>query len=111
MSKVRKNRSLTPMLAAVCATDASAQPAINRTVLPVQEPRTPHSSVFDVRNAKLPPRVYVKPPAGAPNVVIVLIDDLGFGAMSTFGGPIQTRALDRLAANGLRYNNFHTTAL
>jgi arylsulfatase len=111
MSKVRKNRSLTPMLAAVCATAASAQPAINRTVLPVQEPRVPHSTVFDVRNAKLPPRVDVKPPAGAPNVVIVLIDDLGFGATSTFGGPIQTRALDRLAANGLRYNNFHTTAL
>ncbi|HEX5640295.1 MAG TPA: arylsulfatase [Burkholderiaceae bacterium] len=111
MSKATKNVSLTPMLAAICATAASAQPAINRTVLPVQEPRTPHSTVFDVRNAKLPAQFDVKPPAGAPNVVIVLIDDLGFGATSTFGGPIQTRALDRLAANGLRYNNFHTTAL
>ncbi|OYW98431.1 MAG: arylsulfatase, partial [Bosea sp. 32-68-6] len=46
-----------------------------------------------------------------PNVVIVLIDDLGFGAPSTFGGPIGTRTLDQLAENGLRFNNFHTTAL
>ena len=47
----------------------------------------------------------------APNVVIVLIDDIGFSGPSTFGGPIQTPTLDKLAANGLRYNNFHTTAL
>jgi len=102
---------LTPVLAAVCATAASAQPAVNRTVLPVQEPRIPPSTTFDVRNAKMPKRFDVKAPAGAPNVVIVLIDDLGFGATSTFGGPIRTDVLDKLAANGLRYNNFHTTAL
>jgi len=102
---------ITPVLAAVCATAASAQPAVNRTVLPVQEPRIPPSTTFDVRNAKMPKRFDVKAPAGAPNVVIVLIDDLGFGATSTFGGPIRTDVLDKLAANGLRYNNFHTTAL
>ncbi|MBY0443170.1 MAG: arylsulfatase [Mycobacteriaceae bacterium] len=51
------------------------------------------------------------PPAGAPNVVVVLLDDVGFGAPSTFGGPIPTPALDRIAQNGLRYNQFHTTAL
>jgi arylsulfatase len=102
---------LAPVLAAVCATTASAQPAGNRTVLPVQEPRIPPSMTFDVRNAKTPQRFDVKAPAGAPNVVIVLIDDLGFGATSTFGGPIRTDVLDKLAANGLRYNNFHTTAL
>ena len=111
MSKAMKNVSLTPILAAVCATAASAQPAINRTVLPVQEPRIPASTTFDVRNAKMPKRFDVKAPAGAPNVVIVLIDDLGFGATSTFGGPVRTDVLDKLAANGLRYNNFHTTAL
>ncbi|MFN4211919.1 MAG: arylsulfatase, partial [Devosia sp.] len=60
---------------------------------------------------KPPPRFEVKAPAGAPNVVIVLIDDLGFGAPSTFGGPIGTPTLDQLAENGLRFNNFHTTAL
>lgn len=50
-------------------------------------------------------------PAGAPNVVIVLLDDVGFGAASTFGGPAQTATLDRLSAEGLRYNRFHTTAI
>ncbi|MGB8386422.1 sulfatase-like hydrolase/transferase, partial [Mycobacterium sp.] len=51
------------------------------------------------------------PPAGAPNVVVVLLDDVGFGAASTFGGPVPTPALDHVAGAGLRYNQFHTTAL
>ncbi|MEE4113703.1 MAG: arylsulfatase, partial [Desulfobacteraceae bacterium] len=68
-------------------------------------------SELDVRNVQAPPRFEVKAPKNAPNVVIVLIDDIGFGGPSTFGGPIQTPTLDRLAAEGLRYNNFHTTAL
>ena len=51
------------------------------------------------------------PPASAPNVVVVLLDDVGFGAPSTFGGPVPTPALDRVAGAGLRYNQFHTTAL
>lgn len=50
-------------------------------------------------------------PKGAPNVLLVLLDDVGFGAASTFGGPVNTPTLDKLAANGLRYNQFHTTAL
>ena len=53
----------------------------------------------------------VVPPKGAPNILLVLIDDEGFGAPSTFGGLIPTPALDKLAANGLRYTNFHTTSL
>jgi arylsulfatase A-like enzyme len=53
----------------------------------------------------------VVPPKGAPNVLLILTDDVGFGAPSTFGGVIPTPALDRIAANGLRYTNFHTTAL
>ena len=52
-----------------------------------------------------------KPPEGAPNVVVVLLDDVGFGAAGTFGGPVQTPTLDALAKQGLRYNQFHTTAL
>lgn len=48
---------------------------------------------------------------GSPDVVVVLLDDVGFGAASTFGGPVQTPALDRLAQEGLRYNRFHTTAI
>src|SRR5580704_12423415 len=53
----------------------------------------------------------VKAPAGAPNVVWILLDDVGFGATNTFGGLIQTPTFDALAANGLRYTNFHTTAI
>ncbi|TWU03033.1 Arylsulfatase [Symmachiella macrocystis] len=84
---------------------------IDRSVLPIQEPKRPTYSELDARNVKAPPRFEVKAPKGAPNVVIVLIDDIGFGGPSTFGGPIQTPTLDRLARSGLRYNNFHTTAL
>ena len=53
----------------------------------------------------------VKAPAGAPNVVWILIDDVGYGAAGTFGGLIQTPTFDSLANNGLRYTNFHTTAI
>jgi arylsulfatase A-like enzyme len=90
---------------------AAAQTAPDRTQLPVQEPKRPVYKELDARNAKMPPHFEVKAPAGAPNVVIILIDDLGFGAPETFGGPISTPTLERLAKNGLRYTNFHTTAL
>ena len=53
----------------------------------------------------------LKAPADAPNVLVILLDDVGFGAMSTFGGLVETPELDQLADNGLRYNRFHTTAL
>ena len=53
----------------------------------------------------------VEAPKGAPNILLILTDDVGFGASSTFGGPIPTVTMDRLANAGLRYNNFHTTAL
>jgi len=52
-----------------------------------------------------------KAPAGAPNVVIILLDDVGFGQVGTYGGPVETPCLDKLAANGLKYNRFHTTAI
>jgi arylsulfatase A-like enzyme len=56
-----------------------------------------------------PPRVV--PPKGAPNVLLIMTDDVGFGSPSTFGGVIPTPTLDRIAANGLRYTNFHSTSL
>ena len=83
----------------------------DRTVLPIAEPEPPRYKELDARNAKPPARFEVKAPARAPNVVIVLIDDVGFGGPSTFGGPIRTPTMDRLAQAGLRFNNFHTTAL
>jgi arylsulfatase len=64
-----------------------------------------------VRNAQAPPRIEVRTPDGAPNVVVVLLDDMGFAHPSTFGGAIAMPTLDRLANEGLRYNNFHVTAL
>jgi arylsulfatase len=83
----------------------------DRTVLPIPEPQYPHSTVFDARNATPPPRFVVKAPARAPNVLIVLIDDMGFGQSSAFGGPIHMPTVESLANDGLRYNEFHTAAL
>lgn len=85
--------------------------AQDRTVLPIRMPDRPVYKELDVRNATPPPRFEVKAPDGAPNVLIVLIDDMGFGVSRSFGGPIEMPAFDRLAQNGLKYNRFHTTAL
>jgi len=84
---------------------------LDRTVLPIKEPNYPEDTTLDARNAKAPARFEIKAPPKAPNVVIVLIDDQGFGVSSAFGGPVNEPTLDRLAANGLKYNRFHTTAL
>src|SRR5262245_37118032 len=53
----------------------------------------------------------VRPPKGAPNIVLILLDDVGFGQFSVFGGGVSSPNLEKLAAQGLRYNRFHTTAL
>ncbi|MBK9323813.1 MAG: arylsulfatase [Bdellovibrionaceae bacterium] len=84
---------------------------MDRTSLPIAEPNIPHSTIFDARDAKAPPRFEVKAPEGAPNVIIVLVDDMGFGIPSAFGGPVRMPTAERLASKGLRYNQFHTTAL
>ena len=84
---------------------------LDRTVLPIAEPPIPTITEVDARKATAPPRFEVKAPENAPNVVIVLIDDIGFGHPSAFGGPVNMPTLDRMAAEGLRYNRFHTTAL
>lgn len=90
---------------------AADQAELNRLVLPIQEPKRPESNVLDVRNTPPPPHHEVEAPEGSPNVVIVLVDDLGFAGTSTYGGPISTPTFDRLARQGLIYNNFHTTAV
>lgn len=84
---------------------------LNRTVLPILEPKRPLYTELDVRDAKAPPPFDVKAPADAPNVLIVLVDDLGFAGTSTFGGPVGTPTFDQIANQGLHYNNFHTTAV
>jgi len=84
---------------------------LDRTVLPIQPPKRQPITVMDARDATKPPMFEIKPPEGAPNVVIVLIDDIGFGATTPFGGAIETPTFERLANEGLRFNSFHTTAL
>jgi arylsulfatase len=91
----------------------SSQDQIQRTVLPI--PDQPHVGLttYDAKDpdTSYPPIRDLRPPAGAPNVLVILIDDVGFGATSAFGGPCQTPNFEKLAANGLKYNRFHTTAL
>ena len=79
---------------------------IDRTVLPVAEPQYPTITELDARNAKAPPRFEVKAPQGAPNVVVVLLDDIGFGQSSAFGGPAKMPTLDALAAEGFAITGF-----
>jgi arylsulfatase A-like enzyme len=91
--------------------ESVATGARDRTVLPIPEPQPPTITELDVRKAKAPPRFEVKAPAGAPNVLVILIDDMGFGQSSAFGGPIHMPTVEQLANEGLRYNEFHTAAL
>jgi Sulfatase len=91
------------------AQDAS----VGREVLPIAD--QPHTGLvtYDAKDpaTSFPPIEPLRPPAGAPNVLVVLIDDCGFGASSAFGGPVSTPTAERLAAGGLKYNRFHTAAL
>ena len=85
----------------------------HRSHLPMRNTVRPQFIAYDARDpdSKFPPIEQLRPPKGAPNVLIVLIDDAGFGSTSAFGGPCQTPAAERLAADGLKFNRFHTTAL
>jgi len=88
-------------------------PEASRTALPIPDRAYSGLVTYDAKDpdTSFPPIEPLRPPAGAPNVLVVLIDDCGFGASSAFGGPISTPAAERLAASGLAYNRFHTTAL
>ncbi len=89
------------------------EPRLAREHLPIPDPRYVGLTTYDAKdpNTKYPPISELRPPKGAPNVLIVLIDDVGFGASSAFGGPCNTPVAERLAANGVKLNRFHTTAL
>ena len=86
---------------------------VRRDILPIPDPQHVGLTTFDAKdpNTKYPPITTLRPPEGAPNVLIVLLDDVGFGASSAFGGPCNTPTAERLAAGGLKLNRFHTTAL
>ena len=95
-------------------TDGSAPPdAVRRDILPIPDVKHVGLTTYDAKDpdTNYPPITTLRPPAGAPNVLIVLLDDVGFGASSAFGGPCNTPNAERLAATGLKYNRFHTTAL
>ena len=91
----------------------SVNDSISRSALPIPSPARTGLITYDAKDpdTKYPPIEQLRPPKGAPNVLVILIDDVGFGASSAFGGPCQTPNAERLAAGGLKYNRFHTTAL
>jgi arylsulfatase A-like enzyme len=84
-----------------------------RTMLPIPHRRKPGLTTYDAKDPEtsFPAIEPLRPPDGAPNVLVILLDDVGFGASSAFGGPCHTPTAERLAAGGLRFNRFHTTAL
>ncbi len=79
---------------------------IDRTSLPITGPTLSRFEELDARNAKAPTPFEIKAPENAPNVVIVMLDDVGFGQPSTFGGSISTPTADKLSEAGLKYNRF-----
>src|SRR6201993_4432065 len=91
----------------------SKQASVPRDILPIPDVKHVGLTTYDAKdpNTTYPPIVPLRPPAGAPNVLIVLLDDVGFGASSAFGGPCNTPIAERLAAGGLKLSRFHTTAL
>ncbi|MBW2426059.1 MAG: arylsulfatase [Deltaproteobacteria bacterium] len=103
--------ALALLLGIALPSGAEASDAAAARVLPIPELETPRPVGLTVD--EVPRHVFRerRPPEGAPNVVIVLLDDVGFGAASTFGGLVPTPHLDALARSGLRYNRFHTTAI
>ena len=87
--------------------------AVRRDILPIPDLQHIGLTTYDAKDpdTSYPPIRDVRPPDGAPNVLVILIDDVGFGASSAFGGPCETPNFEKLAAGGLKYNRFHTTAL
>ena len=100
-------------LTSIGASPIAAAPARpgGREILPIPDIEQPYPSAMYGKDVEPQPSKPLRPPEGAPNVVIILIDDMGFGASSAFGGPINMPTLERVAADGLKYTRFHTTAL
>jgi len=93
----------------------ASEPALGRQNLPIPDAHQPYPGLvtYDAKDpaTRFAPTEELRPPAGAPNVLVVLLDDVGFAASSAFGGPCDTPVAERLAASGLKYTRFHTTAL
>lgn len=98
-------------LAAVGSSVRAADGRIDRSVLPIPAPAWQGAVAKTLAGSKGDWPERVASPQGAPNIVVILVDDAGFGNPSTFGGPVNTPALESLARAGLRFNGFHVTAL
>ena len=92
---------------------ASEQDQMRRDILPIPDAKHVGLTTYDAKDpdTTYPPITALRPPEGAPNVLVVMLDDVGFGGSSAFGGPCNTPTAERLAAGGLKLNRFHTTAL
>jgi len=91
---------LTPLGLVASQVPAQSQTATDRTLLPLPDTPSGGRAGLTINDSQMPRIEPIRPPAGAPNVVIVLLDDVGFGATGTFGGPVATPALDAIAAKG-----------
>jgi arylsulfatase A-like enzyme len=98
-------------VSSVAAQQAEPPSAQDRTVLPLPEPRFTGVVGKTYKESKEAWPKLPAPPNGAPSIVVILLDDVGYGQVSTFGGPVPTPELEKLAAMGLKYTRFHTTAI
>jgi arylsulfatase A-like enzyme len=111
--KARNGSGKTQTAAELAAINEAYNANLQRGMLPIPDVTPVNLTTYDARDpaTKYPPIPRLRPPRGAPNVLVVLIDDAGFGSASAFGGPCETPNLEKLAADGLKYTRFHTTAL
>ncbi len=108
---IQKFKSFVLIAIATVFSGSSIGQELDRSSLPIKEPKRQTYIELDARDAKAPARFDLKAPKGAPNVLVILIDDMGFGVSEAFGGPVATPNMNKLADNGIKYNRFHTTAL
>src|SRR6185369_9352297 len=111
-----KRKNIVSSVCSRCSEEISAMKAddkIQRSVLPIPDVQSLGFKTYDAKDpeTKFPPIRDLRPPQGAPNVLLILIDDAGFGSSSAFGGPCYTPNAEKLAAGGVKFNRFHTTAL
>jgi arylsulfatase len=90
---------------------AAQQPNVDRTILPPPDPPFRGDIKMAYKDSKGEFPQPLRAPKGAPNVLLIMGDDIGYGHMSAFGGPANTPNFDRVARQGLTYTNFHTTAV
>ena len=86
----------------------ASEDKVHRSHLPIATPERTGLITYDAKDpdSKFPPIEQLRPPKGAPNVLIIMLDDAGFGSASAFGGPCQTPNAEKLAAGGLKFNRF-----